>query len=274
MNEPTPTTDNSRQKASPEMATSRRIRRTELFGLPIYAAASLQDVVDEVAAGLDAGSTVLTTFVNPAVFALIKKHTNFAKTLSRFDMILPDGIGIVMAVKRRRGLNLERVSFDSTSLALPVLALVERTRRTIALVGGAPGVAARAATHLHQKFPELRLVAELDGYGDQREKVACLRDLQPDVVICGMGAIAQEEFLLALVDAGWCGQGFTCGGYLDQLGAGVSYYPDWVDRSNLRWAYRLAREPRRLWRRYLIDYQQFARLYLKDALKHRTVSQK
>jgi N-acetylglucosaminyldiphosphoundecaprenol N-acetyl-beta-D-mannosaminyltransferase len=230
--------------------------------------------VDAVASALDANRTVLTTFINPAVFATLRQKPGFAVTLSRFDMVLPDGIGIVIAVTRLRSLSLERISFDSTSLALPILELVERTQRTIALVGGAHGVADQAAEHLRGMFPKLQLVAVLDGYGDHSAKVLALRDLQPDVIICGMGAVAQEEFLLALTDTGWRGCGFTCGGYLDQLGASLTYYPQWIDRLNLRWAYRLAREPRRLWRRYLIDYQQFTLLFVKELLVRRTSRQK
>jgi N-acetylglucosaminyldiphosphoundecaprenol N-acetyl-beta-D-mannosaminyltransferase len=37
----------------------------------------------------------------------------------------------------------------------------------------------------------------------------------------------------------------------------VTYYPKWVDTANLRFAYRLIREPRRLWRRYLLEYPSF-----------------
>jgi N-acetylglucosaminyldiphosphoundecaprenol N-acetyl-beta-D-mannosaminyltransferase len=73
-----------------------------------------------------------------------------------------------------------------------------------------------------------------------------------------MGASIQERFLLRLVATGWSGFGFTCGGYLDQLVDGMHYYPRWVDAANLRWAYRLIREPRRLSRRYGMEYPYFA----------------
>jgi N-acetylglucosaminyldiphosphoundecaprenol N-acetyl-beta-D-mannosaminyltransferase len=76
-----------------------------------------------------------------------------------------------------------------------------------------------------------------------------------------MGAPLQERFLLQLADDGWHGIGFTCGGFLDQLIDGKNYYPAWADRLNIRFLYRLAKEPRRLWRRYLVDYQVFIRRY-------------
>jgi exopolysaccharide biosynthesis WecB/TagA/CpsF family protein len=72
-----------------------------------------------------------------------------------------------------------------------------------------------------------------------------------------MGTGKQELFLQGLANRGWHGIGITCGGYLDQLSGGFNYYPAVVDRLNLRFAYRLIKEPRRLWRRYLLDYPRF-----------------
>jgi UDP-N-acetyl-D-mannosaminuronic acid transferase (WecB/TagA/CpsF family) len=68
-----------------------------------------------------------------------------------------------------------------------------------------------------------------------------------------MGAPRQEAFLVALADSGWKGVGFTCGGYFDHLGEGFHYYPRLIDKFNLRWFYRIAREPRRLGYRNLIE---------------------
>jgi N-acetylglucosaminyldiphosphoundecaprenol N-acetyl-beta-D-mannosaminyltransferase len=73
-----------------------------------------------------------------------------------------------------------------------------------------------------------------------------------------MGIGRQEQFLLHAASSGWTGWGFTCGGYLDQLAGGIDYYPRWVDQANLRFLYRLYREPRRLWRRYCLEYGEFA----------------
>jgi len=245
------------------------IQRMEIFGLPLDACESLGDVVTALEAKLEAGETFLTTFINPSAVSLSRKNPGFKEALGRFDLVLPDGIGVVQAVSRLRGVSLARVSFDSTSLALPVFEMAERSGRTVVLVGGAPGVAQRAAANILEIFPAVRIVAALDGYGDRAEKIEQIREIRPDIVICGMGGVAQEKFMLSLVDAGWQGCGFTCGGYLDQLGAGLQYYPDWVDRANLRWAYRLVREPNRLWRRYLIDYQRFVLLFVQAAVAQR-----
>jgi N-acetylglucosaminyldiphosphoundecaprenol N-acetyl-beta-D-mannosaminyltransferase len=87
-----------------------------------------------------------------------------------------------------------------------------------------------------------------------------------------MGAGVQEQFLLDLVAQGWSGMGFTCGGYLDQLGNGLRYYPQWIDDANLRWAWRLVREPRRLGPRYLIDYPGFGAQLVSSKMRKRGAS--
>jgi N-acetylglucosaminyldiphosphoundecaprenol N-acetyl-beta-D-mannosaminyltransferase len=139
------------------------------------------------------------------------------------------------------------------------------------LIGGEPEVAEKARARILEHFPGLRIAATFDGYGEIEAKVRAIKELQPDIVICGMGGVRQESFLLRLRGQGWRGWGFTCGGYLNQLHDGMSYYPPWIDATNLRWAYRLVREPGRLWRRYLIDYSHFGLLLLAAlASKHRS----
>jgi len=76
-------------------------------------------------------------------------------------------------------------------------------------------------------------------------------------VLCGMGVPHQERFLLTLKNAGYGGLMISCGGFVDQLAAAQRYYPAWVDKLELRWAWRIYQEPRRLWRRYLVDYWPF-----------------
>ena len=108
--------------------------------------------------------------------------------------------------------------------------------------------------------PAFDIAGVIDGFRHPDAIARAVEELRPDIVICGMGSGLQEAVLLKLRERGWRGWGFTCGGYLDQLQTELSYYPRWVDRTNLRWAYRLAREPDRLWRRYLIDYPHFGLL--------------
>jgi len=240
--------------------------RLDVFGAPVDAYPSLSSFMATVRLKLESGESFLTTFVNPGSIKLARYNPAFVEALNRFDAVLPDGVGVARAIEKLRKREACRISFDSTSAALPVFGLASELDLGVALVGGGEGVAARAASRLQHRFPKLRIVTAMSGFGDLEEKRELLSRINPAIVVCGMGGIAQENFLMSLADRGWRGCGFTCGGYLDQLDGGLQYYPEWVDRLNIRFAYRLFREPQRLWRRYLIDYREFCLLYLKAAL--------
>ena len=156
----------------------------------------------------------------------------------------------------------QRESFDYTSLAGDVFQWAAENGQRLGLVGGKPGVSIKAAKELKVKYPGLEIAACYTGYGqDPDEAQQFFIQHQVELVICGMGAPLQERFLLQLVKGGWHGAGFTCGGFLDQVNKGDAYYPVWIDRFNIRFLYRLFKEPGRLWRRYLVEYQVFLRRY-------------
>jgi len=241
--------------------------RTSTVGVRIDVAASLSDYVRQMPIGSRArAESFIATFLNPYSALRVRHEQSLSQLLDRFDLVMPDGIGLCVAVRHLHRRRAARVSFDSTSLAPIVFAAACRYGSTIALVGGAPGVATRAAERLRVTFPGIRIVATFDGYQECDLALRTLPSLAPDIVICGMGTGQQEMFLIELQERGWNGCGFTCGGYLDQLNEGFLYYPAWVDALNFRWAFRLFREPRRLWRRYMIDYPYFVLLVLQSLL--------
>ncbi len=247
------------------------LQKTKTVGLPVHAlltadAGRAADAVLDFVEAM-AKDVVLVTFANPSAAPLARRSASFRRSLREFDIVLPDGIGLCMAMRWLHGLPAQRVSFDTTSLAPALFARARFRGLRIALVGGAPKVAEQARTQIAAHFPGIQIIAACDGYGDMAAKAVSVAELRPDIVICGMGSVRQEAFLLELKHQGWRGWGFTCGGYLDQLIGGIAYYPRWIDAANLRWAYRLLREPGRLWRRYLIDYPYFGVLVLGASLR-------
>ena len=247
------------------------LQKTETVGLPVYALLAADpgraaEAVLDFVEGM-AKDVVLVTFANPGAVPLARRSASFRRSLREFDVVLPDGIGLCMAMRWLHGLDAQRVSFDTTSLAPALFARARFRGLRIVLVGGAPKVAEQARARIEAHFPGIQITAAYDGYGDMAAKAMSVAELRPDIVICGMGSVRQEAFLLELKHQGWRGWGFTCGGYLDQLIDGIAYYPRWINAANLRWAYRLRREPGRLWRRYLIDYPHFGVLVLAASLR-------
>jgi N-acetylglucosaminyldiphosphoundecaprenol N-acetyl-beta-D-mannosaminyltransferase len=242
----------------------------ELCGLPLTVGLSVSDAVELAFTATEDQLPVITTFINPHAFHLAKRDEDYAANLAKFTYVLPDGIGVTWGLRFLHGRRTGRISFDNTSLALPVLKRASRENRSIMLVGGRPGVAARAAERLAGTVKELRISAAISGFKSFDEYEAIVQSIRPDVIICGMGAPRQEDFLVRLAQSGiWKGVGYTCGGYFDQLQERLHYYPALVDQLNLRWLYRLAREPRRLWRRYAVEYQEFLGSLARESLHRR-----
>jgi N-acetylglucosaminyldiphosphoundecaprenol N-acetyl-beta-D-mannosaminyltransferase len=241
-------------------APKRSIRTVRVVGVRVDAIDSIGMLLESLIFAIEHRRALLMTFANPATAVLAAKNDGFSRALEEFDVVAPDGMGMVLAMQMLHPalVPAQRISFDNTSLAPLVFKMAVDRGINIVLSGGASGVAEAARERLMQAYPGLHIDVAFDGYREMEKTVSEITKLAPGIVIAGMGAPNQEQFLLKLVKNGWVGLGFTCGGYLDQLALkGTQYYPWWVDRYNFRWVYRLIMEPRRLWRRYLFDYTKF-----------------
>jgi N-acetylglucosaminyldiphosphoundecaprenol N-acetyl-beta-D-mannosaminyltransferase len=131
-------------------------------------------------------------------------------------------------------------------------------------LGGGPDVGARARDRVLESLPGLRVVGvdapriDLDEPPSQREPVlARIRESQAQLVLVALGAPKQEiwidEVRAALAPAVLLGVGAS----LDFLAGTIPRAPRWMSGAGLEWLYRLVREPRRLWRRYLVRDSKF-----------------
>ncbi len=105
---------------------------------------------------------------------------------------------------------------------------------------------------------------------DRRRAIRDIVDSGADFAIVGMGAPLQEQFALDLRDAGFKGIVFTCGGFLHQTADRINYYPDWVNRYNLRAFYRLFHE-KGLWGRLYNVLIEFPVLFTYDTIRSRWI---
>lgn len=206
---------------------------------------------------------VVITMVNPYAVRVAIQQPHYLDMLAACDFVWPDGILLARAAARALGRDMPRRSFDNTSLAPVVFSAAGAANASVFLVGSEAGIAERAAEQFLTEYG-VRVVGTRHGFfDDDAQRLAFYEVLlaqTPSIVVCGMGLVHQERFLLGLRDAGWRGIGITCGGYLHQTASsGARYYPEWVDRAHLRAPYRLFREPRRMARRYFVDYMPFFR---------------
>ncbi|WP_176475696.1 WecB/TagA/CpsF family glycosyltransferase [Halomonas salipaludis] len=226
------------------------------------------DLLKSRAASPERHEPALVTFLNPYSYRIARQHPGLFR---RFDAIHYDGI-VLAKLMKLAGVSVPRTSFDMTSLADEVLAGAAREGRRVFFVGSEPGVPEQAAETLKAHFDGLQVAGVRHGFfASDEERSAFIAELvaiAPEIVVVGMGAPLQERLLVDLADAGWHGEGYTCGGFLHQTAkGGAQYYPAWMDRMNLRWLYRIYDEPK-LIKRYTIDYSIFLALFAGDLVKH------
>ena len=185
------------------------------------------------------------TFLNPVSYLTALDNKEL---FARFDGIFADGSILVAAIKLVYGKDVTRRSFDMTSLAPDLLSYAETHGKSVYIVASRQEQVEKAVGIFKERYPKLLVVGYRNGYfaseKEQDEEVRHIVEVNPDFLIVGMGALMQERFLLKVKDAGYRGIGFTCGGFIHQTAKDeMDYYPAWVDRMNLRFVYRMYKEP-------------------------------
>ena len=216
-----------------------------VLGLP-FDALTLDEAADRADVLLLAGAGGMIATVNPEILLRCRRDKEYSSAVRRADLILADGIGVVLA-SRILGTPLpERVTgADLTQRLLSRLA--ERGGRVF-LYGARPGVAQRAAARLETAFPGLAVCGTENGYeAADSSVIQKVTQGQADLLLLGLGAPRQEKFMaqnrerLSAVMIG-------VGGLLDVLSGDIPRAPESWRRGGMEWLYRLLREPRRFFR--------------------------
>jgi beta-1,4-glucosyltransferase len=122
------------------------------------------------------------------------------------------------------------------------------------LYGGRPEVCAAAAQRIGESFPNIHIVAALDGYAHtQAELSAALTDTAPDIVLVALGNPLQEDWIAQNSKLRPRAVFIGVGALFDFLADETPRAPRALRFLRLEWLFRLLREPSRLWRRYTIE---------------------
>ena len=210
------------------------------------------------------GGFVFTPNIDHVVTA--EDNPPFADAYARASLSLADGMPIVWA-SRLLGTPLpERVA--GSDLVGPLLELAGRRKWRVAFFGAGPGVADKAAAVARERWgthvistdaPMVRLddQQQVDGIANS------LATQKPDLVLFALGAPKQELLIAAIAQRLSPAVLLGVGASLDFIAGTIKRAPALLRKTGFEWLYRLAQEPRRLWRRYLINDPKFLLIVLK-----------
>jgi N-acetylglucosaminyldiphosphoundecaprenol N-acetyl-beta-D-mannosaminyltransferase len=231
--------------------------------------ADLAGAVEAIAGALGARARGYVVTPNVDHVVRVQRDAAFRAAYADAAFCFADGMPIVWA-SRLLGRPL-RARVTGADL-LPALCEMAAARGfSVFVLGGTEGVAQAAAAALTGRFPLLRVAGTHTPppeFGDDPRAVeAALQAVAgaaPDVLFVGLGAPKQELW----VHAYWSRLAATiavcCGAAVDYAAGTQVRAPRWAQRAGVEWLWRLAHEPGRLWRRYLVDDVAFLGIFLKE----------
>jgi N-acetylglucosaminyldiphosphoundecaprenol N-acetyl-beta-D-mannosaminyltransferase len=227
--------------------------------------------IQRILALVEARQPGYVTFVNPHSLVRSRRDPEFRSALSRSTLTLCDGVGIGLAC---RLLGLPHASRVPGPELMPRLCDQGRERGLRHFFyGGGPGIAEALASRFTQRLPGLAVCGthcppfrELSAEEDAAI-VTAINRCRPDVVWVGLGTAKQEKWMAAHAGRIAAPVMLGVGAAFDFHAGVVTRAPECVRHAGLEWAWRLAHEPRRLWRRNL-DSPLFLALVACQALRN------
>lgn len=216
-------------------------------------AAALAELSDAMATGRH----LKLAFCNANLVNVAARDAAVMRHLSGF-LVLADGIGVDIG-----GWLLHGAPFPANlngSDFIPSLLAAEARPLRVGLIGGRPGVADRAAERLARRFPRHAFSVISHGYFGASEEAGLLSELKaapPDLLLVALGNPAQEKWIADKLGPQHCAVAAGVGALFDFFAGEVPRAPEALRRTRLEWVYRLWREPRRLWRRYVLGNPAF-----------------
>lgn len=151
----------------------------------------------------------------------------------------------------------QRVTYVDWTNSL--MAEAAKTGWRIFYLGSKPCIAERGAQTLRFKFPGLQ-IATAHGYfntdlnsSENRAVLAQINNYQPQILMVGMSMPRQENWIVDNLDRINTNAILPCGATLDYVAGAIPTPPRWAGQIGLEWLFRLVAEPKRLWRRYLVE---------------------
>jgi N-acetylglucosaminyldiphosphoundecaprenol N-acetyl-beta-D-mannosaminyltransferase len=233
--------------------------RTELMGLPLHNL-HRDVIVNQIVAAARANRRMLVVNANAQMIVLAQRLPWIRDLFTKADIAFCDGAGVQLAHRFLKGTGIHRTT--PPEWIGPVLKSLG-PNASIFWIGGKADVVATAARRYEAEFG-VRTAGIQHGYfelsagsEDNRLLLERINAAKPSIILVNMGMPRQERWIAHHLSQIETGVVISAGALVDHAAGIVSRPPCFVANMGLEWAVRLAREPRRLWRRYLLGLPLF-----------------
>ena len=213
-----------------------------------------RQAIDQVRRFLNGKKACSIFAANPEKNFSVPKDPALYGAFKNADLLIPDGIGIVIAAKILYGASLSRV--PGVEFMLDICQLAIKMKKSIFIYGSRESVNEMAANKLREKYPGLRIAGRSNGYvpeSNMADLIMHINDSGAEILFLALGSPRQEKWFATHVNAlttiKVC-QGI--GGSLDTIAGTVKRAPTIWQRLSLEWLYRLLSEPKRMRRQKVL----------------------
>lgn len=224
----------------------------EVLGIPV-AKLEAEDALSQIERIYNEGLHELVAYANAHTLNLAAVDLAYKDLLRDAAIVLNDGAGIAMAARINGDsfpANLNGSDFNPL-----ILGLAAERGWPVFLLGAKPGVAERAGAVMQERYPSLEVAGARHGYwpaGTDEEVAREIRSSGAAIVMAALGNPLQERWLADHLPTSGARFGIGVGAFFDFAAGEVPRAPAWMNRLGIEWVFRLAQEPRRLWKRYVV----------------------
>lgn len=211
--------------------------------------------------------------VTPNVDHIVKLQSDyeFKEVYDNADLILTDGMPLIWYSKISKEPIKEKLS--GSDLFPRVCELASKKKYKVFLLGAKDGVAKEAAKRLEEKYEGLNIVGTHSPiFGFEKNKweiegvINMINQSKPDILAVGLGAPKQEKFLYKYRELLKVPVSLAIGASIDFEAGNIKRAPIWMQKLGFEWLYRLLKEPKRMYKRYLIEDMKFIKIIVNDFL--------
>ena len=216
---------------------------------------SYDEVLREIATWKKDGRRGYIVLGNPHSVLCTRRDREAKDAISQANLILPDGIGILLIAKLLGVQHNGRVTGPMLMLNAMDLGRLLRLRHYF--YGGTESVAEKLVSRFTTAYPGVEIVGTYCppfralSPAEDAHIVATINAAKADVIWVGLGAPKQEKWMLYHRDKIEATAMIGVGAAFDFHSDTVAWAPRWIRDAGLEWAFRLVKEPKRLWRRNL-----------------------
>jgi N-acetylglucosaminyldiphosphoundecaprenol N-acetyl-beta-D-mannosaminyltransferase len=239
--------------------------KAEVLGYEVYASPLSEIKLDK--------ALVINT-LNGHSYNVAKADPAFRKALQASDILLPDGVSVVFGARVLSGQKIQKIA--GYDIFIHLLKKVNEQKGSCFFLGASLNTLHLIGERLDKDFPNVRFGSFSPPYRAQfseaENKMMCenVNEFQPDVLFIGMTAPKQEKWVHENKERLQAGVICSIGAVFDFYAGTTERPANWVINLKLEWLGRLLKEPKRMWRRYLLSTP----VFFIDVLKEKVTGSK